>query len=107
MDGALSDVPRVDPEHFHDCVTIIHDEMTRDSLEEAFHEAVGDWDAEIKKVPGHVPGRQAFAMLNTMRGEPLVRVVEKTTPLEADFYVHRALLEEPEEAASDEFSTRA
>ena len=104
-----SDVPRIEPEDFHNCVTIIHDDLLRDTPDYVFSDASGDWDAEIKKVPGHLPPREAFALLNQMRGEPLVRVVEKTTPLEADFYVHRSLLESEEqgEGPDEEQALRA
>jgi hypothetical protein len=100
------DVPEIDAEHFHDCITIVHDDLLLDSLDYIFSDATGDWDAEIRKVPGRRTPREAFAMLNRMRGEPLVKICEKRTPLKADFYIHRALLEE-QEGVAEEFSVRA
>jgi hypothetical protein len=97
------DAPAIEARHFHDCITIVHDDLLLESVDYLFSDATGDWEADIKKVPGPCSPREAFAMLNRLRGEPLVRICQKTTPLEADFYCHRALLK-AQEAESEELS---
>src|ERR1051325_1777459 len=86
--------PAIAPKPFQDWITIVHDDMCFDSLEDLFGAAIGAWDGAIETVPGRRSPREIFALLNRLRGEPLVKIYQKATPLEADFYCPRALLEE-------------
>lgn len=84
------DLPGMEPEEFRECVTIVHDDLLPETVEHFFAEATGDWEAELKDLPSPGSPRETFAALNATRGEPLVCIAVKDTPLEADFYVHRS-----------------
>ena len=72
-------------EDIADKLVVIHDEMPVDRVVNAYWCGTSDWKARDRDFVG--PPREAFAQVLRDRGAKLKKVLEKTTPLRADFYL--------------------
>ncbi len=73
-------------ENILDSLLIIHDELPRELLINAYWCGTNDFYSKECQLAGTLP-REAFAELNRQRGSPLRKVFEKSSPLKADFYL--------------------
>ncbi|MEW6304308.1 MAG: hypothetical protein AB1705_12595 [Verrucomicrobiota bacterium] len=83
--------PPVPANEAEEVLVVIHDEMTPELLAYRFSEWTGNWEIEEKDFPAGLSARAAFAALNAREGDPFLKVYEKKTPLEADFYIARQI----------------
>jgi hypothetical protein len=72
-------------EDIADKLVVIHDEMPVELVVNAYWCGTSDWKAKDSDFVG--PPREAFAQVLRDRGAKLKKVLEKTTPLRADFYL--------------------
>jgi hypothetical protein len=79
-------------DELNDCVAVIHDEMSLDQVLFTYSRMTGDWGADEKHIPPRAksPPRAAFEALNEVRQGGLIKFLEKTTPLCADYYRNQA-----------------
>jgi hypothetical protein len=73
-------------EQILETLTIVHDEMTPETLLQSYWRASGDLGCTEVSLGTDTP-RQAFARVVASRGDKLRKVREKATPLAADFYL--------------------
>ncbi|HAB16081.1 MAG TPA: hypothetical protein DCE44_06495, partial [Verrucomicrobiales bacterium] len=67
-------------------LVIVHDDLPPDILGNVWWCGTGDFDVRSDDFEEGAP-RDVFERINQQRGEPLMRVWQKQTPLKADFYL--------------------